>query len=206
MLAVCSHFILLALLGNVIAEPISIREPEYMEVSIAKLFTAQEQINSEEASTPDKEYNRTTTQMSKNNPKDILSSTGLLTGQPSDSSSDYNSITTLVDISSTHPSAVPVTAPKPSLGLTRGPMVLKSQEPTFSEEARKKGWQGTVLVRVIISEHGSTQQFHLAESSGFSQLDEAAIACLRGWQFSPALKEGRPVASKIVIPITFKLN
>jgi len=42
--------------------------------------------------------------------------------------------------------------------------------------------------------------------SGPGGLDEAAIKCVKQWEFSPALSGGRPVACWVTLPIIFSLD
>lgn len=92
-------------------------------------------------------------------------------------------------------------------GPTRGPRVIASEKPEYPDTARQNGWEGTVRLRVLVSEEGTVQDVQVAASSGYRQLDQAAIYCIMyRWRFSPALEEGRPVTKWAVIPITFEMQ
>ncbi len=78
--------------------------------------------------------------------------------------------------------------------------------PAYPDEARGKGLQGQVLLRVTVSPEGEPRSITLVESSGWAQLDDAAIEAVEGWRFQPALRDGRPEASAIEVPIVFSLT
>jgi protein TonB len=43
-------------------------------------------------------------------------------------------------------------------------------------------------------------------SSGYEILDRAAVDSVRGWAFLPAQKDGKPVASWVLLPVRFVLK
>ena len=45
----------------------------------------------------------------------------------------------------------------------------------------------------------------LAQRSRSRDLDRAALAAVRGWTFEPALRDGKPVASTVQVPVDFRL-
>ncbi|BBB91976.1 MAG TPA: energy transducer TonB [Methylomusa anaerophila] len=94
---------------------------------------------------------------------------------------------------------------KPS-GPTRSVRVIAGGEPDYPQVARQNGWEGTVKLRVLVSEQGLVEDVQVIASSGYSQLDQAALAGVRRWQFSPALKEGMPVAEWVAVPVRFTLR
>jgi protein TonB len=79
-------------------------------------------------------------------------------------------------------------------------------EPEYPRLAVRRGYQGTTLLRVRILRDGSVAAVEIRESSGFQILDDAARDAVRTWRFSPALAAGSPVASWVLVPITFKLE
>ena len=86
------------------------------------------------------------------------------------------------------------------------PAGLNNPAPRYPFEARIQGWQGTVLVHALVAPSGNVASLQVSRSSGYPVLDGAALAALREWQFVPARKAGRVVASRVEIPITFKLD
>lgn len=66
--------------------------------------------------------------------------------------------------------------------------------------------QGEVLVRVRLEPDGAAAEIVLWRSSNFPLLDRAALTAVRGWQFLPAMRDGRPVAAWVEIPVRFHLR
>jgi protein TonB len=73
--------------------------------------------------------------------------------------------------------------------------------------ARKKNWQGEVLLRVRVDEMGKPVAVEVEKSSGHRVLDRAARDhVLKRWRFQPALVEGRPVAAWARVPLNFRIE
>jgi len=82
---------------------------------------------------------------------------------------------------------------------------LRNPKPAYPREARRRRQQGTVLVQLQVGSDGAPMQIELGRSSGFRLLDQAALAAVRGWTFTPALRGADPVASHVEVPIEFKI-
>lgn len=78
--------------------------------------------------------------------------------------------------------------------------------PPYPPEARARGQQGIVLVRVDIGADGRVIDVTLARSSGWPALDRAVLETLRTWRFDPARKAGRPMADAILQSVRFSLE
>lgn len=78
-------------------------------------------------------------------------------------------------------------------------------QPTYPRIARKKGLEGTATIEVMFNELGEQLALTLVKSSGFSLLDQAAIAAVENWQFAAPTPR---LAShyKVRVPIRFALN
>jgi TonB family protein len=86
-------------------------------------------------------------------------------------------------------------------GIT-APALVSRVEPYVTDEARKAGLNGTVILNVVISKDGTPQDIELRQPLGLG-LDEEAIAALHQWKFKPAKKNGEPVEVGAQIEITF---
>jgi protein TonB len=78
--------------------------------------------------------------------------------------------------------------------------------PAYPSEARRHGWEGTVLLLVEILENGRPERITVKQSSGYSVLDEAALGAVRRWTFIPAQRDGQPIRSLAEVPIVFSLR
>ena len=78
--------------------------------------------------------------------------------------------------------------------------------PQYPAIAVRRGWHGRVLVRALVDAAGRPTRVELAESSGHGDLDDAALAAVRGWRFKPATRGGTPEPALLQIPVVFKLT
>jgi protein TonB len=78
--------------------------------------------------------------------------------------------------------------------------------PEYPPEARQRHQQGVVLLDVDVAADGRPAQVGVKQSSGFPSLDRAAVTAVRHWTFEPARTAGLPIASRVEIPIRFRLT
>lgn len=78
--------------------------------------------------------------------------------------------------------------------------------PVYPPRAVELNQQGEALVRVRLDPDGSAAEILLWRGSGFALLDRAALTAVRGWHFLPAMRDGRPVAAWVEIPVRFHLR
>jgi protein TonB len=78
--------------------------------------------------------------------------------------------------------------------------------PGYPPLALRRGWQGTVRLRVTLDVQGRPTRVELAAGSGHPLLDESALAAVRQWQFRPATRLGETVVATVEVPIVFKLD
>ena len=71
---------------------------------------------------------------------------------------------------------------------------------------RDAGVGGTVLMHFFIDAAGSLENVLVAQTSGFEQLDQAAMRVAEVFEFSPALNRDERVPVWIQVPITFTTN
>jgi protein TonB len=86
------------------------------------------------------------------------------------------------------------------------PVPRYNPHPEYPREARRFGWEGTVLLIIQVLPDGSTGKIEIKESSGYSVLDQAAVQAIRRWRFEPAQRQGISVPATIELPVIFKLN
>jgi protein TonB len=78
--------------------------------------------------------------------------------------------------------------------------------PDYPAEARERGWQGRVVLRVEVSAAGLPLDVRISASSGYAMLDQAAWRAVRSWRFVPALRGGVPVTGAVDVPVQFRLE
>lgn len=79
-------------------------------------------------------------------------------------------------------------------------------KPRYPMLARRKGYEGTILLRVFVLESGGVGKVELEKSSGYEILDESALKAVKEWVFIPGKRDGEPVPSWVTVPIKFQLN
>jgi len=84
------------------------------------------------------------------------------------------------------------------------PKAVHTVEAEFSDQARREGKSGNVLVSLIVSEEGMPTQVHVVRGAGMG-LDEKALAAVSQYRFRPAMKDGKPVAAQISVEVSFRL-
>lgn len=66
--------------------------------------------------------------------------------------------------------------------------------------------EGVVLVRALVDPAGAPQRVLVFKSSGYPNLDEAALDAVRRWRFEPMRRDGRAVVSWVQVPVRFRLR
>ncbi|MFZ5658601.1 MAG: TonB family protein [Pseudomonadota bacterium] len=85
------------------------------------------------------------------------------------------------------------------------PDYLSNPPPAYPALARRRGWAGTVLLKVRVSASGVAREVQLLKGSGHEVLDQAARQAVEGWHFIPAKQNGEPVESWVEVPVRFEL-
>jgi len=97
--------------------------------------------------------------------------------------------------------------PAPAAGAGDAPAAyLSGTPPVYPEQARRRGWEGTVQLRVQLDANGIVQGVTILQSSGYSVLDQAAASQISRWRFKPSLHNGTPQPSTLRVPVKFRLE
>jgi protein TonB len=86
------------------------------------------------------------------------------------------------------------------------PLYQDNPKPVYPPLARKRGWQGTVLLEVLVSTDGDAVSCVVQHSSGYEVLDRAALRAVWRWKFSPGRVHGVAQAMPVTVPVTFNLK
>ena len=89
-------------------------------------------------------------------------------------------------------------------GSVSAPRPVYQPDPRYSEKARVAKYSGTTVLEIIVDPQGSVTEVADLKPLGLG-LDENAIATVRTWKFSPAMKEGEPVAARVDVEVSFRL-
>ena len=77
---------------------------------------------------------------------------------------------------------------------------------TYPTTSMRLGESGTVVLRVLVDAQGRAAEVHLARSSGFSRLDQAAAKAMRDARFKPHSEGGVPRPFWVNTPVTYNLD
>lgn len=86
------------------------------------------------------------------------------------------------------------------------PRQAGNPKPPYPEIARRRGYEGTVRLKVEVLASGEVGRIWVKESSGYEVLDRSALKTVQDWRFIPARFGGIPVKSTVIIPVTFQLK
>jgi protein TonB len=87
-----------------------------------------------------------------------------------------------------------------------GAAYLRAPPPRYPASARRKGEEGTVVLKVLVTTEGAASSVELEQSSGSSALDAAARDAVKGWLFAPARRGAEPVETWVLVPVVFRLD
>ena len=103
-----------------------------------------------------------------------------------------------------HSNTAPV-APRQAR-LDAPPKPRRNIRPDYPKGARQRGEQGDVVLEIRVNAEGAVDHVKVAVSSGFAELDEAAVRAAKAAKFSPARSGREPVASTARLKLSFKLK
>lgn len=83
---------------------------------------------------------------------------------------------------------------------------LQNPKPAYPSISRRLNEQGRTTVRVLIGADGQPQRAEIAKSSGFTRLDEAALATVMRWRYVPGKRGGAAEAMWFNVPINWVLE
>jgi protein TonB len=83
---------------------------------------------------------------------------------------------------------------------------LRNPAPDYPPLAKRRGEQGRVEVRVLVSADGDARTVEIRSSSGSETLDHTALDTVRRWRFVPARLGSTPVEAWVIVPLSFSLT
>ena len=78
--------------------------------------------------------------------------------------------------------------------------------PRYPRKARRRGYEGTVVLKVLVSEEGAVMKIRISESCGHGILDRAAERAVREWTFEPGAVGAKNIEMWVNVPIRFDLK
>ena len=85
------------------------------------------------------------------------------------------------------------------------PGLLREVRPDYTEEARRRGIEGDVVLEIVVRADGLVGNVKVLQGLG-GGLDKRAIDAVRQWRFSPARRFGTPVDVMVEVAVEFSLR
>jgi protein TonB len=82
----------------------------------------------------------------------------------------------------------------------------KIAKPDYPALSRRRGETGTAYVKFVVGLTGKLENIELKKSSGFSRLDDAALAAAHASACKPYLEDGQPIRAAYTQPYNFNLE
>lgn len=78
-------------------------------------------------------------------------------------------------------------------------------QPSYPDQAQVNGEEGSVLLDVHVAANGKVRTVRILRSSGFDDLDNAAVEGVMAWRYIPALRDGNESSEWTKVTITYRL-
>ena len=86
------------------------------------------------------------------------------------------------------------------------PIYRSNPSPKYPRIARIRGYQGNVLLDVLVNKDGKVHDLNIYRSSGYPLLDRAATSSVKHWLFEPGMIGEEKVNMWVRVPIRFELK
>jgi protein TonB len=106
----------------------------------------------------------------------------------------------------------PAPAPAPAPVPVQGPIIdnevvpLVRIPPKYPRVAARRGIEGVVTVRFIITKDGKVRDAQVIDATPANVFNDEALAAVLKWKFKPKLVDGQPVERQATQEIEFKLS
>jgi len=86
------------------------------------------------------------------------------------------------------------------------PLYRQNPIPVYPMIARKRGFQGIVILEVLVDRQGKVADLRLSSSSGHPVLDQAALTSVKTWLFDPGTRGREKIDMWVKVPVRFRLE
>lgn len=98
-----------------------------------------------------------------------------------------------------------ISAPTFDVEYSEAPVITHEVKPIYPDIAKASRWEGDVVLFVYIDTDGGVRNVVVASSSGFTDVDNAAVKAAYKCHFKPAKQQGVPVAVWYSLVMEFRL-
>jgi len=78
--------------------------------------------------------------------------------------------------------------------------------PLYPMKARMKGIEGKVIFEVVVQADGTISNIVVRASEPGDLFVASAMNAIKKWRFKPGTRNGKPVATRVIIPLRFSLT
>jgi protein TonB len=86
------------------------------------------------------------------------------------------------------------------------PIYRLNPSPKYPRIARIRGYQGNVLLDILVNKDGKVHDLKIYRSSGYPLLDRAATSSVKHWLFEPGMIGEEKVNMWVRVPVRFELK
>jgi len=87
------------------------------------------------------------------------------------------------------------------------PQATRQVKADYTEEAKANRIEGAVFLDVVVLADGAVGEVKVAKSlDSIYGLDANAVKAMKKWEFKPGTKDGKPVAVRVHVEMTFSLR
>lgn len=104
------------------------------------------------------------------------------------------------------PGSVPQAAAPRQARIDAQPKLRQRLKPDYPADARRRGEEGDVALEIEVTDRGRVEAVRVVRSSGFPDLDAAAVKAVRKARLTPAKAGDRSVASTARLTVRFRLR
>jgi len=90
-------------------------------------------------------------------------------------------------------------------GGVSAPIKVFAPQPRYTEDARRAGVEGVVILETVVDEEGNVRDVKVLKGLPFG-LDKSAVETVKTWRYEPALRGGRPVSVYFTFTINFSIT
>jgi len=87
----------------------------------------------------------------------------------------------------------------------QAPRLLSEVKPDYTEEARRRGLEGEVVMEIVVGRDGRVRDVRVLKGLG-AGLDQQAVQAVRRWTFAAATRQGRAVDVIVEVAVEFELR
>ena len=106
------------------------------------------------------------------------------------------------------PPPAPPAPPAPPQDISAGQDLSYNSrlQPKYPPQAIRQRHEGTVTLMILVGVDGSPKDIKVEKSSGYRELDRAAMDAAKKWRFNPMIRNGQKVEGYARVPVTFNLS